>query len=152
MSKRQKFVFFALILSESSHIFCCVLPTLFSLLAILANVGMFAMPASFVFLHETMHHWEFPIVILSGVILALGWGLHWHSLRGEECPSGCQHHTDKTHPTISKTHMILKIATLLFVINVFVFLVLHRGLGFTVNPPVYDHIDIPHYAAVPHEN
>lgn len=129
MSKRQNAIFWAVIASESSHVFCCVLPTLFSLLAILTNIGMFAMPASFVFLHETMHQWEFPIVIFSGVVLATGWGLHWHSLRGEECTSGCQHHTDKAHPTVSKTHLILKIATVLFVVNVIVFLFVHRGMN-----------------------
>jgi hypothetical protein len=129
MSKQQKAILWAIIASESSHIFCCVLPTMFSLMAILANVGMFAMPASFIFMHGWLHHWEFPIVVVSGLILALGWGLHWHSVRGEECPSGCKHHMDKTHPTVSKTHMILKIATVLFVINVFVFLFVHRGLS-----------------------
>ncbi|MCC7304663.1 MAG: hypothetical protein IT558_00220 [Alphaproteobacteria bacterium] len=129
MQKRQQTILWAIILSESSHIFCCVLPTLFSLFGILANIGLFVMPAGFVFLHEAMHKWEFPIVLFSGAVIVLGWGLHWHSLRGEECPSGCQHHTDKQHPTVSKTHLILKIATLLFAVNLFVFLVVHRGLG-----------------------
>jgi hypothetical protein len=145
MSKRQNAIFWAIIASESSHVFCCVLPTVFSLLAILTNIGMFAMPASFVFLHETMHHWEFPIVIFSGVVLAAGWGLHWHSLRGEECPSGCKHHTDKTHPTISKTHMILKIATALFAVNVLVFLFVHRGMGIGAEAPGMHGVDIIHY-------
>jgi hypothetical protein len=135
MKKRKTFILWAIIVSESSHIFCCVLPTLFSLLAILTNLGMFVMPAAFVTFHETLHHWEFPIVMVSGLILAMGWGLHWHSLRGEECPSGCKHHTDKAHPSVSKTHLILKIASVLFVINVFVFLVIHRGLGITPEIP-----------------
>lgn len=116
-------------MSESSHIFCCVLPTVFSLLSILTNLGMFVMPAGFVHMHHFMHEWEFPIVVISGVILALGWALHWHNLRGEECPSGCKHHTDATHPTVNKTHIILKIATALFAVNVFVFLIVHRGLN-----------------------
>ncbi len=146
MSKKQKFVFWALIASESSHIFCCVLPTLFSLFSILTNFGLFVMPASFEHIHHAMHEFEFPIVILSGLILAMGWGLHWHSLRGEECPSGCKHHTDKQHPSVSRTHMILKIATLLFVINVFVFLVIHRGMGFGFDEPMTMHgVDVPHY-------
>ncbi len=129
MQKYQTKILWAIIVSESSHIFCCVLPTLFSLLSLLTNLGMFAMPAGFAAFHEVLHHWEFPIVLMSGAILLLGWGLHWHGLRGEECPSGCKHHTDKQHPSVSRTHMILKIATLLFAVNVFVFLVIHRGMG-----------------------
>lgn len=134
MQKLQKKIYWAVILSESSHIFCCVLPTVFSLLAILTNLGMFIMPASFVVFHEFMHEWELPIVVTSGVVLALGWALHWHSLTGKECPSGCQHHTDKAHPSVRKTHLILKIATVLFLINVFVFLVVHRGLNISPEP------------------
>jgi hypothetical protein len=136
MQKLQKKIYWAVIVSESSHVFCCVLPTVFSLLAILTNLGMFVMPASFVHMHHFMHEWEFPIVVISGVILGLGWALHWHSLKGEECPSGCKHHTDAAHPTVKKTHIILKIATILFVINVFVFLVVHRGLNISIPAPV----------------
>lgn len=135
MQKRQKAILWALIASESSHVFCCVLPTLLTLFAVLANLGLFVMPAAFLAFHDFMHHWELPMVIVSGVILALGWGMHWHALRGEECEHGCAHHTDATHPTVSKTHMILKIATVLFVVNVFVFLFIHRGMGITPDMP-----------------
>lgn len=142
MKKRQNAILWAIIASESSHIFCCVLPTLFSLLAVLTNLGMFVMPAAFITFHEALHEWEFPIVIFSGVVLAMGWGLHWHYLRGEECASGCKHHTDKTHPTVSKTHLILKIATVLFIMNVFVFLVVHRGLGISPHADTHEIQDI----------
>lgn len=142
--KKKNFILWAIIASESSHIFCCVLPTLFSLLGILTNLGMFAMPAAFVAFHAQLHAYEFPIVIFSGTVLAFGWALHWHSLRGEECEHGCLHHTDAKHPTVSRTHMILKVATILFVVNVFVFLVIHRGLGITPHAFVQE----AHMAAV----
>jgi hypothetical protein len=127
MQKQQAAILWAIILSETSHIFCCVLPTLFSLFSILTNLGMFVMPGWFISLHEAMHAWEMPIVFASGIILATGWILYWQSAKGE-CQSGtCAH--DKHHPKMKTTRLVLKIASVLFVVNVFVFLVIHRGMG-----------------------
>lgn len=137
MQKHRNKIFWLVILSESSHIFCCVLPTLFSLFSLFANVGMFVMPAWFISVHERLHEWELPIVLASGLVLGLGWWLHGESLKGECHTPGCQHHPDPEHPKRSPAHLILKIATLLFVVNVFVFLVIHRGLG--VMPVGYAH-------------
>lgn len=137
MPRKQTAILWAIIISESSHIFCCVLPTVFSMLAVFANLGMFIMPASYVWFHDLMHEWEFPMVALSGAVLALGWGLHWKGLKGECHTPGCQHHPDPAHPKRSAAHMVLVAATILFVANVFVFLVVHRGMG--VGPEVHAH-------------
>jgi hypothetical protein len=130
MQKRQNAILWAVIVSETSHIFCCVLPTLFTVLAMLASVGVFVMPAGLVAFHDVMHAWELPIIIGSGVILALGWIVHRHTLKGGDCDApGCQHHPDPAHPKRSKTHMILIAATVLFCVNVTVYMVFHRGMG-----------------------
>lgn len=138
--KRQKAVLYAIIISEFSHIFCCVLPTVFTLVALMVNLGMVsAMPAGFEALHDIMHKWELPIVVFSGVMLGLGWFLHRRSLVQSCETTGCERVHEPCAPTKSKTLLFLKIATVLFFINVFVFLVIHRGLGVTVSTAPHAH-------------
>lgn len=68
------------ILSEASHVFCCVLPTLFSIMGILVGLGVAgAMPLWLSGVHEMIHEWELPIIISSGLILLLGWTVHYVS-------------------------------------------------------------------------
>ena len=135
MEKHHTAVLWAIILSEGSHIFCCVLPTLFSVMSLLAGFGMIgAMPGVFVEIHERLHAWEIPMIIFSGAILALGWGLHRYSQRIDCHDTGCGH--GPCAPKKSKTAFFLKIATILFLVNVMVWLVFHRGL----------HIFVPEYA------
>lgn len=129
MQRIQTGIFWAVVLSETSHVFCCVLPTLFSVLSLLAGVGMIsALPAPLVGLHEALHEWEIPVIVASGAILALGWGLHAYSLRLDSRQSCCVH--GECAPSKRRSSVVLKIATVLFVVNVFVFAVFHRGLGF----------------------
>ena len=51
MEKRRKAVFWAVLLSETSHLFCCVLPSVFSVLSLLVGVGMIS---NMVVITETM--------------------------------------------------------------------------------------------------
>lgn len=142
MQRIQTGIFWAVILSETSHVFCCVLPTLFSLLSLLAGIGMISsMPGPLVNIHETLHEWELPIVALSGLILATGWGLHRYSLRLDARQSCCAH--GECAPSKRRSSTILKIATILFVVNVTVFLFFHRGLGIFV-PDNHHHAEIVH--------
>lgn len=127
MEKHHATVLWAIILSEGSHIFCCVLPTVFSIASLLAGFGLIgAMPGVFVEVHEGLHAWEVPMILISGGVLVLGWGLHLYSQRIDCHDTGCGH--GPCAPKKSKTLIFLKFATALFVINIAVWLVFHRGM------------------------
>ncbi len=126
MEKYKKTVFTALILSEASHIFCCVLPTLFSVLSLLSGVGLVSvMPAGLERLHGVLHDWEAPMIAVSAVVLAAGWGLYYYSKKINCHDTGCCH--GPCEPKKNKVHLVLQIATVLFVVNVLVYAGLHRG-------------------------
>ncbi len=115
------------ILSEASHVFCCVLPTLFSIMGILVGLGVAgAMPLWLSGVHEMIHEWELPIIISSGLILLLGWTVHYVSEKMDCHDTGCHH--PPCGPQKKSAATILKIATLLFIANIAVFLVFHKGL------------------------
>ena len=141
IKKAQGLFSWVVILSECSHVFCCVLPSLVSVLGVLVGLGLIgAVPAWLGSVHEIMHHWELPVIVGSGAVLALGWSLH-HMSRKMDChDTGCVH--GSCAPKKKNTVLVLQIATFLFVMNVSVYLVLHRGLE-----------QISHYAASDtHEN
>lgn len=128
MERIQKSLFWALVLSETSHVFCCVLPTVFTALSFLAGLGMASMPAFMVEFHEAIHAWEIPIIAFSGAVLALGWALHAYSLKIDCHDTGCCH--PPCTPVKRRSGTIMKIATVLFVANVLIYGIVHRGLGF----------------------
>lgn len=114
----------AIILSETSHVFCCVLPTVVSILSLLAGVGLVsALPAGLLAFHEALHHWEIPLIAFSGIVLALGWGLHVISMRIDCHDTGCGH--GPCAPQKNSATTVLKIATALFAINTLVYLIFH---------------------------
>ncbi len=122
----QKSLVWALILSETTHVFCCVLPTLFSVLSLIVGMGMMAsMPDSMVRMHTMIHAWEVPIIIFSGVVLALGWGISWYSDRLDCHDTGCHH--GACAPQKNKAHLVLVIATVLFTFNLAMYLFVHRS-------------------------
>jgi hypothetical protein len=128
--RRQSAIVWAVIVSEISHIFCCVLPTIFTVMSLMTNLGMIStMPVWFAGIHTVMHAWEFPIVVASGLTLAIGWVLHYLSLK-EPCETaGCTKPHVPCAPRKNKMKIFLIVATVLFAVNVFVFLVIHRGMG-----------------------
>lgn len=128
MERIRKSLFWALVLSETSHVFCCVLPTVFTALSFLAGLGMVSMPAFLIEFHEAIHEWEIPIIAFSGAILVLGWVLHWYSLKIDCHDTGCCH--PPCTPVKRRSATIMKIATVLFVANVLIYGVVHRGFGF----------------------
>lgn len=147
MKRHQKTVFMALILSEGTHIFCCVLPTLFSLFSLLAGLGLVsAMPAGFTHLHDLLHKWEVPMIIFSGVVLAAGWGLYYYSKKIDCHDMGCHHGPCDTKK--DKTGLIMKAATILFIVNILVYLVFHRGMG--INTPHAEHEHAEHHEGHQH--
>lgn len=117
----------ALLISETSHVLCCVLPTLFSIASLLSGAGLVTIPASWVIVHKILHNWELPIMAFSAAVLALGWWLHHYSNKIDCHDTGCHHPPCDTKK--DKVHLLLKVATVLFVANLFVYVVFHRGMG-----------------------
>ncbi len=121
---------------EASHVFCCVLPTLVSLLSLLTSLGLVSsVPKGLTFMHDLMHNWEIPIIIGSGLLLLLGWWLHRFSKTIDCHDNGCEH--EPCGPKKDRTSLILKIATVIFAFNVLVFVIFHRGLEHFVDLESY---------------
>jgi hypothetical protein len=122
---KQKTIVWAVLLSEASHIFCCVLPTLFSLMSLMAGAGVISvMPGFIVHMHDFMHDYEVPMIIVSALILALGWGLYFYSKKVDCHDTGCGHGPCK--PKKDKVRLLLIAATVLFLVNVSVYMLFHR--------------------------
>lgn len=135
MQKYKNTALLAILISEASHIFCCVLPTLFSVASLLSGVGLIStLPPAWVHLHEVLHHWEVPMIIFSGVVLALGWGIHYyaeHMGPHEQHKHCCDGHCGPAEPKKNKVHFVMKAATILFVVNLAIYFIFHRELGIT---------------------
>lgn len=122
----QKSLILGVVLSEASHVFCCIFPTVFSLLSLAVGMGLAAsMPTFMMSLHDFLHEWEVPIIAFSGIILLLGWTVTWYSDRMDCRASGCAH--DVCKPRKSKARIVLTIATALFLFNLAVYLFAHRS-------------------------
>ena len=131
MQKLQKPLNIAIVLAEASHIFCCVLPTIVSIMSLLVGVGVIgSLPFSMLVLHDLMHDWELPIIIGSGILIAFGWVVMIYSRRIDCHDAGCCH--EPCTPKKRKSSRLLEIATILFVINITVYSVFHRGMGIEV--------------------
>ena len=115
------------LLSECSHLFCCLLPSLFSILSLLSSIGLIvSVPPSLEFIHELIHNWEVPIIIGSAVILLFAWALLYISFKMDCHSTGCTH--EPCEPRKFKSSYMLKIATTLYIINVSVYYVFHYRL------------------------
>ena len=139
-------LYWTIIASEFGHIFCCVLPTVFSILSLMSGLGMISvMPMWLQSVHALIHAWEIPMIITSGVLLALGWGLYAYSKKIDCHDTGCEH--EPCTPKKNMSHTLLKIATILFLINVTVFFVFHRGLDIASTPQYsqYESSDAHHH-------
>lgn len=127
MEKLQKAALWALVLSESTHVFCCVLPTLVSIISLLAGAGALSfIPVAVLDLHDLLHHWEVPMMVFSAIILGFGWGLHYLSRKLDclETASCC--HTPCA-PKKNVTFKIMLVATVLFIFNIAIYFVFHAG-------------------------
>lgn len=127
MHKHRKTAFWAFIASESIHIFCCVLPTLFSVLSLLIGVGYISsMPAFMVISHEWIHAYEIPVMITSLAIILLGWGFYAYSRRldcAQEKASSCCH--EPCAPKKDRSHLLLMLASGLFFVNLVIYFAFH---------------------------
>jgi hypothetical protein len=125
---KRKAIIWSVILSEGTHVFCCVLPTLFSIVSLLAGAGIVAvMPGFMVVIHDFLHQYEVPMIIVSAAILMLGWGLYFYSRKVDCHDTGCAH--GPCGPKKDKVKILLIVATVLFVLNVSVYAAVHRDGG-----------------------
>jgi nitrate reductase gamma subunit len=124
----QKHFGWAVIASELSHVFCCVIPTLVTVLSVFANFGLFVMSPDgwLINIHNAMHHYEIPIILFSGVMVALGWVAHVFSRRVDCHDTGCGH--PPCTPQKTKNYRILAVATILFIINIVIYFGVHRNI------------------------
>lgn len=127
--KNQKRILWAIILSESSHIFCCVLPTIISIASLLGAFGVIVtLPGWLEDIHDAMHAWEPAMVAVSVVVVALGWALYFYNKRAE-----CCHHTGCHHapcgPRKRVANKILIVATVLMVFNLGMYFGVHRPMS-----------------------
>lgn len=136
MEKLRRHFGFAVLVSELGHVFCCVLPTVFTALSFAANIGLITMAPSWVMeLHEEIHHYEIQIILFSAAILVLGWAAYIIGNRVDCHATGCEHPPCDRHKI--KNRKILAIATLLFLFNLFIYTFIHQnilGLSFLPSP------------------
>jgi hypothetical protein len=126
--KINKGIIWGVIASESVHIFCCVLPTIFSILSLLAGMGMIAtMPGFIDNMHHLIHDYEIPMIVTSGIILSIGWALYLYSRRINCRTEGTCTHGPCT-PQKDRTKIFMIVATFLFIVNVAVYFTVHRPL------------------------
>jgi len=114
----------AIVFSQLTHLFCCGLPVLFSVLSLLSGLGFVGtMPESMESVHEIVHEWETVMLIGSGIILALGWALYLYS-RKIDCSKtdACSH--KPCSPKKKYSRYILIVASVLFAVNISIFLFL----------------------------
>jgi len=79
-------------MTEISHVFCCVLPLVFSLAGLLAGLGLvILLPDWLNGLHDAMHGFELATIIAAGVMLILGWAVHFYSVHNDCHEHGCSH-------------------------------------------------------------
>jgi len=126
MKKIQKTMALAVILSQTSHVFCCVLPFVVSSLSVLAGIGIISsLPAGFQSLHEALHSYEVSLLVFSGAVLVAGWLLHFVSLKYDCHSTGCVH--GPCEPKKVKISKLLIGATALFIFNIAVYTLSDHG-------------------------
>ncbi len=125
MQNFNRYVPFISVASEITHLFCCGLPMIFSLLSLLTSLGLMAsMPASLDYLHEAMHNYEIPVIIFSGILILFGWVLHSIAQKMDCRKEGsCSH--EPCAPKKKRSSKILLIATCLFIFNLTAYFVFH---------------------------
>ncbi len=124
IKKAQGTLSWIVVVSELGHVFCCVLPSLFSILSIMIGMGLIGgMPLWVMSWHDAMHDWEIPIITMAGSVVALGWLLHYISIRIDCHETGCGH--GPCTPKKKSAGKLLKIATVLFLANVLIYFTVH---------------------------
>ncbi len=128
MQGLHKHVGWAVLVSELSHVFCCVIPTIVTILSAFANLGLFVVSptGTLMNIHNMMHSYEMPVIVFSGAMVAIGWVAHMLSREVDCHNTGCGH--PPCSPQKTKNSKVLVIATLLFVLNLGIYLGIHRNV------------------------
>lgn len=136
LHRHHKTLLWTSVVAALSHIFCCVLPGIFGLLALLSGLGIVVtLPGWVDSFHEQMHGIEVPVLIFSGIIVALGWLAHFYSKEHDCHEVGeCHHHS--CQPRKKKVSIILILASLLFCINLVVYFMFHATSNLTANTEI----------------
>jgi hypothetical protein len=125
----QSNIAWTIIAAEATHIFCCVIPTVVTLISVLASFGVVAqLPVALLDLHESLHAYEIPIIGFSGMMLVLGWVLFAISRRIECAKPHCEPHETVCAPQKKSSKTILMAATLVFLANITVYTLVHVPL------------------------
>jgi len=105
-----------LLITSSSHVFCCVLPTVVGVINVFANLGMFSIwLPQFESWHTVMHAYEVQLLMFSGVMLGIAAIVDMISIQIDCHSTGCTH--GSCEPAKDRATMILLVATLLFAFN-----------------------------------
>lgn len=127
MSRFHRHLSIAVLLSEFSHVFCCVLPTVFTVLSFAANLGMITVLPGFILdWHEHLHAYEVPIIVVSGLMLLVGWLAHLSSRQVDCHDHGCAHPPCDTRKTTNSK--ILVVASILFAMNLLIYAFVHKNV------------------------
>lgn len=123
--KKQDFWGWLALLSVGSHVFCCVLPTVLSAVAIASGIGVLAtLPGWLETVHEAVHDYEWAILAFSGTMVAIGWAAHYYSIKNDCHSHGCEH--GSCQPTKRRASRLLMIASALFLVNIAVYVTFHE--------------------------
>ena len=117
------------LLAELSHIFCCGLPIFIAVMSAGSQIGF---GGAFIAFHSIIHDFELQILIGSGLLLDVGFGLHVFSYWMDCRSTGCSH--DACEPKKFRVGWIFTIALLLYVANISFYFI--SGHGYT--PPRFD--------------
>ena len=114
----------ALLFAELSHVFCCGLPIFIAVMSAGSQVGFGGVFATF---HDLIHNYEHVILIASGLLLALGLGLHYISFQINCRTVGCKSvHSDCT-PQKFRSGWIYTIALALYAVNLAFYILSGHG-------------------------
>lgn len=120
MSKVQKISNWLVVISACSHFFCCVLPTISSIIGLGVSFGMITSNIEF---FEWFHDKEESIILFSAGALIISAISQFISWRIDCHNSGCSH--GKCTPKKKSSLNIFIIATILFLINLAVHIIYH---------------------------
>lgn len=124
MERIQAALHWVIMASLASHVFCCVLPSIVSVVSLFAGFGVLSGAMSFVdAIHEVLHDYEIHMLTFSGVMLVLGWSAYGYSRKIDCHDTGCHH--GPCGPKKDRSKMILVAASVLLLVNVSVLFFVH---------------------------
>lgn len=107
------------VITSLSHIFCCGLPVAMSILGVSSALGVVGVTTVW---ESVLHEWETEILMFSGIMLLVGIILQYISYK-IDCieDAGCHH--EPCAPKKRTWFYVLLAASLVYLVNVFVFFI-----------------------------